>query len=93
MVQEWRVDTEHWEEVLSLHWFDEDTKLRWSYLNGTEMYDFEKNLKYRWGPDEDDVPPPPGWVLLAGDWFPFKTEGWFGIFDSDSSVRVWSLPA
>ncbi|KAF2679855.1 YVTN repeat-like/Quino protein amine dehydrogenase [Lentithecium fluviatile CBS 122367] len=91
VVQEWRVDTEHWEEVLFLHWFDKDTKLRWSYLNGTEMYDFEKNLKYRWGPDEDDVPPP-GWVVLAGDWFPFKSEGWFGNFDSDSSVRVWSLP-
>lgn len=95
IVQEWRVNDAIYdplEEVTYLHWFDNDTKLRWSFHNGTEMYDFEKNLKYRWGPGEDDEGPPDGWVLYARDWFPFKSKGWFGNFDSDSKMRVWSLP-
>ncbi|KAH7128099.1 WD40-repeat-containing domain protein [Dendryphion nanum] len=92
VVQEWRIDSEREEEVTFLHWYDNDTKLRWSYLNGTEMYDFEKNLKYHWGPSVDDTPPPPGWLTLAGNWFPIEAKGWFGNIDSDFSVRVWDIP-
>jgi hypothetical protein len=95
LVQEWEVDIEKFgsqDETTYLRWFDNDTKLRWSYLNGTEMYDFENNLKYRWGPGEDDPPPPDNWVLTAGNWFPVQEKGWFGNSDSDSKIRVWELP-
>jgi hypothetical protein len=49
VVQEWRVDDaqEIGDELRYVHWLDGDTKLAWIYLDGTELYDFEKNLKYR----------------------------------------------
>jgi hypothetical protein len=56
------------------------------------MYDFAKNLKYRWGPDEVDEPPV-GFAVPALDWFPYEPEGWFGGLDSDYTARLWSLPA
>jgi hypothetical protein len=94
IVNEWRVNdavVEPLEEAAYLHWFDNDTKIRWNYINATEVYDFEKNLKYRWGPGEDDLPDP-NWILLTRDWYPVKEKGWFGNFDSDSKMRVWPLP-
>lgn len=96
VVQEWAVDYgDIWlvAEILNLHWFDGDKRLRWSYQSGSEMYDFETNLKYRWGPGEGDQTSPENWWTVSTEWFPFKGEGWFGNQDSDLRVRVWDLPA
>ena len=94
-VQEWRVDYGDIilvNEVLNLEWYDNGNKLRWSYASGSEMYDFETNLKYRWGPDENDETSPPGWFTPTTKWFPFPNLGWFGNYDSDATVRIWPLP-
>jgi hypothetical protein len=95
VVQEWRVDDaqEIGDELRYVHWLAGDTKLAWIYLNGTELYDFEKNLKYRWGPAENDkvdgnAKDVPVFSQLARDWFAYEPEGWFGTNDKKQNVAL-----
>ena len=91
VVQNWQIDDESWVETIFLHWFDNDTKLRWTADNATFVYDFEENLKYSWGAGLG--PQREGWITFADDSYLIESHGWIGTVDSDASVRVWPLSA
>lgn len=97
MVQRWEAeDVSLSTEINSLTWLDGGSKIAYRNLFGLEMYDFEKNLKYRWGPttlpanDWDHLDEYVGWGFKT---FVLKKRGWIGTVDGDHKVRFWPYPA
>jgi len=80
IVQEWLAQDYLSIEMLS--WL-EDGQLAWRVGGGLEVYDFEKNLKYRWGPDEFDHFTSSRKVFVSGD------RKLIGGVDGDQKVRFW----
>lgn len=89
VVQTWQTEEgRRGNEVRDLIWLDGGKKI--AYHNGPslELYDFEKNLKYRWGPDDLDH-----YASYYLGVFVIKSKGWIGSLDGDQKVRFWPYPA
>jgi WD40 repeat protein len=90
IIQTWELEDQYTWELNNLLWLDNGKRLAYRITGGLEMYDFETNLKYRWGPgdlDHYNYGSGPGntWIL--------KSKGWIGGVDSDSRIRFWKYPA
>ena len=89
MAQRWEVeDFSSSTEVHSLTWLDGGNKIAYHNFDGLEMYDFEKNLKYRWGPEA-----PGSYFGWDQKVFLVKNKNWIGTIDADHKVRFWPYPA
>ncbi|KAJ4304786.1 hypothetical protein N0V90_000314 [Kalmusia sp. IMI 367209] len=90
VVQTWQQETTTGVgEVDDVAWFGGGSKLAYRVNAGLEVYDFDTNLKYRWGPNEGDE-------FILGDnfgrTFILEERGWIGGFDNDHAARFWELP-
>ncbi|KAF2657861.1 WD40 repeat-like protein [Lophiostoma macrostomum CBS 122681] len=89
IVQKWQLaDASRW-EVDDVTWFEGGQRLAYRVQGALELYDFETNLKYQWGPGPSDS------FLNGfniGGTFQLEREGWIGGFDWDHSVRFWEYP-
>ena len=76
-------------EVSEVKWLEGGRKILFRSTDGnTQMYDFERNLKCKWGPEEKEE-------LGAGASFSMvvmEKRGLFGIVDRDGAFRVWKFP-
>lgn len=77
-------------EVTEIKWLEDGKKLLFKPSDGsTHMYDFKKNLKWKWGPGEKDK-----W--RSGAWFStsivMEKRGLLGSVDQDGSFRIWKIP-
>ncbi|KAF2791821.1 TolB, C-terminal domain-containing protein, partial [Melanomma pulvis-pyrius CBS 109.77] len=88
-VQNWQIEAERFAEVSHLTWLDGGKKLAYRVTAGLEMYDFEKNLKYRWGPDDLDHYKD---YYTGGQIMVVNNKGWIGGVDGDQMVRFWPYP-
>ncbi|KAF1976315.1 WD40 repeat-like protein [Bimuria novae-zelandiae CBS 107.79] len=77
-------------EVKDLVWLDGGRKIAYRVFAGLEVYNFDANLKYRWGRGEEDD------FVVGVDyvqtWF-LPEKGWAGGFDPDHAVRFWEFDA
>ncbi|KAF2682998.1 WD40 repeat-like protein [Lentithecium fluviatile CBS 122367] len=87
IVQTWEIEDQGW-EISELLWLEGTKRIAYRILGGLEMYDFETNLKYRWGPGEMDH-----WGGGRGPSGVVKSRGWIGGMDSDAKERFWKYPA
>jgi Tol biopolymer transport system component len=89
VVQKWQLaDASLW-EVDDVTWFEGGQRLAYRVQGALQMYDFEENLKYSWGPGANDT------FLNGfniGGTFHLERQGWIGGFDWDHSVRFWEYP-
>lgn len=77
-------------EVTEIKWLEDGKRILFKLSDGsTRLYDFEKNLKWKWEPGEKDQ-----W--RSGTWFStsvvLEGSGLFGSVDQDGSFRVWKIP-
>ncbi|CAG9982916.1 unnamed protein product [Clonostachys byssicola] len=89
VIQRWQTEDprfESWE----LFWIEEESGLKLAYriTAGLEVYDFESNLKYRWGPH--------AYAQYNGggsgdDTALIKSRGWIGGCDADGDVRFYDF--
>ncbi|CAH0028558.1 unnamed protein product [Clonostachys rhizophaga] len=89
VIQRWQTEDprfESWE----LFWIEEESGLKLAYriTAGLEVYDFESNLKYRWGPH--------AYAQYNGggsgdDTTLIKSRGWIGGSDADADVRFYDF--
>jgi WD40 repeat protein len=91
VVQKWELDTEGKGsfEVVDVTWLEGGSRIAYRYQATLEVYDFESNLKYAWGPGANDT------YLLGfnvGGTFLLENRGWIGGFDWDHRVRFWEYP-
>lgn len=92
VLQRWESEDQHGYETWALTWIESESGLKLAYREtaGLEVYDFEANLKYRWGPDDYAQYNGGG----SGDsTFLVKSRGWIGGGDADGSVRFYKAPA
>ncbi|KAJ4292588.1 hypothetical protein N0V90_009251 [Kalmusia sp. IMI 367209] len=90
VVQYWALASQENWEVVDVTWLEGGKRIAYRVQGALEMYDFDSNLKYKWGPGEGDT-----WLNgfnVAGT-FQLKKKGWIGGFDWDHSVRFWKYPA
>lgn len=88
-IQVWQ-DEDPWNsQIRVLNWFGESNskKLAYRAQGGLEIYDFETNLKYRWGPGDFDH-----WSGSGSSTFILKDKGWIGGEEADLTMRFWKLP-
>ncbi|KAI0187019.1 WD40-repeat-containing domain protein [Astrocystis sublimbata] len=91
VVQRWESEDRTKFEAWNLYWIETESGLKLAYREtaGLEMYDFETNLKYRWGPDDYAQYNGGG----SGDGtYALKSKGWIGGRDADQSVRFYEFP-
>jgi WD40 repeat protein len=91
VVQRWEMEDHVNYETWDLVWIEAESGLKLAYRTtaGLEVYDFEANLKYRWGPDDFAQYDGGG----SGDGtFAIKSKGWIGGADADLSVRFYEFP-
>ncbi|CAG9948336.1 unnamed protein product [Clonostachys rosea f. rosea IK726] len=89
VIQRWQTEDprfESWE----LFWIEGESGLKLAYriTAGLEVYDFESNLKYRWGPH--------AYAQYNGggsgdDTTLIKSRGWIGGSDADADVRFYDF--
>ncbi|KAF2117916.1 WD40-repeat-containing domain protein [Lophiotrema nucula] len=88
VVQTWEAeDRDQW-EIYQLAWLDGGKRLTYRALHGVEVYDFETNLKYRWGPgdfDHSNSGTDSTWLV--------KSKGWIGGVKGDLSIGLWKYPS
>ncbi|KAL1592004.1 hypothetical protein SLS60_011596 [Paraconiothyrium brasiliense] len=78
-------------DVSGLLWLEDSKRLAYRVFGGLEIYDFESNLKYRWGSS-----PNSHWVdgaYMVENTILAKGKGWIGGLDGDAKVRFWEVPA
>ncbi|KAF2647376.1 WD40 repeat-like protein [Lophiostoma macrostomum CBS 122681] len=77
-------------DVSQLLWVEVSRRLAYRTFGGLEMYDFDTNLKYRWGFSSlshwIDGPNHHALTYLA------RNSEWIGGLDSDANVRIWDYP-
>jgi WD40 repeat protein len=90
IVQNWEMeDKDFSNEFGDVVWVDGSRRLAYRIVGGLEMYDFETNLKYRWGPDDLDR-----WTgSPVGSTYLVRSKGWIGGLESDGKLRFWAYPA
>jgi WD40 repeat protein len=89
VVQNYTVESS--DEINGLVWLEDGKQLSYRLLGGgLEVYDFDTNLKYRFGPTELDHY---GNGVSTGSTHVLKSKGWIGGIDSDSKVRFWKWSA
>lgn len=91
IIQRWEME-DHWNyESWDLFWIEgEDSSLKLAYRTtaGLEVYDFDANLKYRWGADADAQYDGGG----SGDGTVIvKSQQWIGGSDADGSIRFYEF--
>ncbi|KAJ3564023.1 hypothetical protein NPX13_g7988 [Xylaria arbuscula] len=91
VLQRWESEDKHGYETWSLTWIESESGLKLAYREtaGLEMYDFETNLKYRWGPDDYAQYNGGG---SGGDTVVIKSKSLIGGTDADGSVRLYDFP-
>ncbi|KAJ2993604.1 hypothetical protein NUW58_g1788 [Xylaria curta] len=90
-IQRWESEDRYGYEAWNLVWIESESGLKLAYrvTAGLEVYDFETNLKYRWGPDDYAQYDGGG----SGDGtYVIKSKGWIGGSDADQSVRFFDFP-
>jgi len=91
VVQHWEMEDHVSFESWDLVWIEAESGLKLAYRTtaGLEVYDFEANLKYRWGPDDfaqyDGGGSGGGTVVI-------NSKGWIGGADADGSIRFYEFP-
>ncbi|KAI0398896.1 WD40-repeat-containing domain protein [Xylaria palmicola] len=91
VIQRWESEDRYGYESWNLFWIESESGLKLAYrvTAGLEVYDFEANLKYRWGPDDYAQYDGGG----SGDETSvIKSKGWIGGIDADQSVRFYEFP-
>jgi WD40 repeat protein len=76
-------------ETTDLTWFKTQTGRGLAYREaaGLEVYDFQTNLKYRWGPGDYDRYSGSGTGIYL-----LRKKGWIGGVDGDMTMRFWKFP-
>ncbi|KAF2867303.1 hypothetical protein BDV95DRAFT_610717 [Massariosphaeria phaeospora] len=90
LVQRWAAEDKTGFEVTDITWIAGSKRLAFRAYGGLEMYDFETNLKYRWGPGEMDHFDA---GVAEGSTFTPLNRGWIGGRESDSTFKFWKYPA
>ncbi|KAF2729683.1 WD40 repeat-like protein [Polyplosphaeria fusca] len=91
VVQHWAMEDRGSSEINNMQWLEGGKRLTYRIVGGgVELYDFETNLKYRWGPGDLDHY---GGGSVEGSTFVLEKRGWIGGVDSDLKVRFWKYPA
>ncbi|KAI8635104.1 quinon protein alcohol dehydrogenase-like superfamily [Xylariaceae sp. FL1651] len=90
IIQTWEMENRGLPDIVGLTWIESDSGLKLAYraTDGLEAYDFETNLKYRWGPD--DLAQYNG--AQSSEAMVIKSKGWIGGVDPDQTVRFWKFP-
>ncbi|KAI1736422.1 hypothetical protein F4680DRAFT_432125 [Xylaria scruposa] len=91
IIQRWESEDRYGYEPWNLFWIESESGLKLAYrvTAGLEVYDFEANLKYRWGPDDYAQYNGGG----SGDGtYVIKSKGWIGGGDADQNVRFYEFP-
>jgi WD40 repeat protein len=86
VVQEWK-QRESGSILQELVWLEDGKKFAYRVEGGLEVYDFKKNLKYRWGADDFDH-----YYGLRGKTMVLGSREWIGGLDPDQKVRFWPYP-
>jgi WD40 repeat protein len=89
IVQKWVMEDRSNYETWELAWIESNSgrKLTYRTTGGLEVYDFETNLKYRWGPDDFDR-----YNGASGDsTMVIKSKGLIGGVDPDSTIRLYKF--
>lgn len=89
VLQNWGMEDRKSWEVESLRWLENDKRLVYRTTAGVEMYDFDTNLKYRWGPGNLDHYTPRN---SLGALFVLQNKRRTGSLESDRNVRLWDYP-
>lgn len=90
---DWQV-VQHWlmedtsMEISELAWLEGTKRLTYAIMGGMEIYDFETNLKYRWGPGDLDR-----YEGGTGETIIVKSKGWVGGVEADQTVKFWKYPS
>lgn len=87
VVQEWKQGDGYQPEIEELTWLEDGKKLAYRVMGGLEMYDFEKNLKYRWSAGDYDH-----YTSAGRKIFVLESKKWIGGVDGDQKVRFWLYP-
>ena len=89
LVQTWAAEGQS-NELRVLNWIGEtgNRKLAYRVEGGLELYDFNTNLKYRWGPGDFDH-----WSGSGSATWLLQSKGWIGGSESDSTLRFWNRSA
>jgi WD40 repeat protein len=78
-------------DVKGILWLEGSRRLAYRVFGGLEMYDFDSNLKYRWG-----FNPLSHWASgsyqQVWTWL-VSSQRWIGGLDSDANIRFWEYPA
>lgn len=90
IVQTWQMEDNRTWEIYELVWLEGSKRLAYKITGGLEIYDFEKNLKYRWGPGDLDHY---NYGAGIGSLIIVKSKGWIGGADTDMKLRFWPYPA
>lgn len=77
-------------EVTVIEWLGSGKRICWKPSDGSlQMYDFESNLKWKWGTGNEDK-----W--RSGMWFNtvivLEETGLIGSLDQDGAFRMWEIP-
>ncbi|KAI1263468.1 hypothetical protein F5Y18DRAFT_429156 [Xylariaceae sp. FL1019] len=91
VVQRWEMEKQTDYESYDLTWIEAESGLKLAYRTtaGLEVYDFESNLKYRWGPDDFAQYDASGSGEGA---YVIESKGWIGGADADQNVRFYKFP-
>jgi WD40 repeat protein len=87
IIQTWLMEDRQTWEAHDLTWLEDGKRLAYRITGGLELYDFETNLKYRWGPGDLDH-----YQYGSRGTFVLKNRGWIGGVDSDEKARFWQYP-
>ncbi|CZR69488.1 uncharacterized protein PAC_19388 [Phialocephala subalpina] len=95
LIQVWQLaeekDSYRWvKEVTVIEWLDGGKRICWTPMDGSlHVYDFESNVKWKWGPGKDDSWRPGAWfnTLVV-----LESNGLIGSKDQDGAFRIWKLP-
>lgn len=90
VVQRWEMEDRNTFETHEISWQEGRKRLVYRTTGGLEMYDFETNLKYRWGPGDLDHY---AYGSPVGSTFVLKKKGFIGGTESDQIIRFWKYPA
>ncbi|KAJ4299452.1 hypothetical protein N0V90_004697 [Kalmusia sp. IMI 367209] len=90
VVQSYQQDNDY-HDVTALLWLEASKRIAYRTFGGLEIYDFDSNLKYRWGFGANSH-----WadsVYQKGYTFLSTSKKWIGGLDADAIVRFWEYPA
>lgn len=90
IIQWLQLDSSYTRDVSGLQWLG-TSRIAYRVFGGLELYDFETNLKYRWGFDPYSHWVDGAYVVSSTIWA--KGKAWIGGVDADFQVRFWEVPA